>query len=607
MISIARERKNADEQKIIIEAQRIKIGKETVETQQLAAEADAELKKAEPALDAAQAAIAMLDKKYIAEIKSFNTPPPDVATVMNAVMIVLGKEPSWVVAKKELADSNFIKKVMEYDKENISQVILKKIEKYTRMDNFKPEHVTKISQAAGALCSWVRSLEDYSKALKVVAPKRAKKAFAEEQLRKKMAILEELEAEFQKLADKLAELENIYNTTIADMSKYKAELDALQVKIERGEKLVSGLAGEKTRWEATLIELDETYEQLIGDCILAAAFMSYCGPFPSEYRDTLILNWISCVEMHNIPFTRGFDFADFMAGAAQAREWQINGLPTDKFSTENGVFVTKGIRWSLNIDPQTQAMNWIKRTEGDSLVIADFKDASYIKKIEVGVQHGRQVLMCDVGEDMDPVLDNILMKSLIQVGKNSYVKVGDKELEYDKDFKLYITTRMPNPHYTPEVSTKVTVVNFTVKESGLEEQCLGIVVKAEQQQLENTKNEVIQKIATNKQTIIELEDKILRMLSESKVNLLEDVALIDTLQSSKETSDEVKQALEQAEITMKRINDTREMYRSCGRQASILFFVLNDLNKIDPMYQFSLDWYKALFMRSIEESKEQMF
>lgn len=85
---------------------------------------------------------------------------------------------------------------------------------------------------------------------------------------------------------------------------------------------------------------------------------------------------------------------------------------------------------------------------------------------------------------------------------------------------------------------------------------------------------------------------------------MENVELIDKLQSSKETSDDVKQALEQAEITMKKINDTREMYRSCGRQASILFFVLNDLNKIDPMYQFSLEWYKALFMRSIEDSRE---
>jgi dynein heavy chain len=61
------------------------------------------------------------------------------------------------------------------------------------------------------------------------------------------------------------------------------------------------------------------------------------------------------------------------------------------------------------------------------------------------------------------------MKSLIQIGRNTYVKVGDKELEYNPDFRLFITTRMPNPHYTPEVSTKVAVVNFTVKESGLEE------------------------------------------------------------------------------------------------------------------------------------------
>jgi len=58
---------------------------------------------------------------------------------------------------------------------------------------------------------------------------------------------------------------------------------------------------------------------------------------------------------------------------------------------------------------------------------------------------------------------------------------------------------------------------------------------------------------------------------------------------------------------MKKIDDTRETYRACGKQAAILYFVLNDLNKIDPMYQFSLDWYKALFMRSIEESREQMF
>ena len=86
----------------------------------------------------------------------------------------------------------------------------------------------------------------------------------------------------------LADLEAQYNSTTSLMKKLKEELDNLQVKIDRGDKLVSGLAGEKTRWEASLIILDEDFDQLVGNCILAAAFMSYCGPFPSDYRDTLI-------------------------------------------------------------------------------------------------------------------------------------------------------------------------------------------------------------------------------------------------------------------------------------------------------------------------------
>mmetsp|Transcript_20737 Transcript_20737/g.31918 ORF Transcript_20737/g.31918 Transcript_20737/m.31918 type:complete len:345 (-) Transcript_20737:3282-4316(-) len=322
MQDITKENKNAAAQQENIEVQRVKIEKEKEETLQLAADAEAELKKAEPALLSAQDALKGLDKRYIAEIKSFTSPPPDVATVMNAVMIVLQKEPSWTVVKKELADPNFVKKVMEFNPEkDISANTLKKIEKFTKMESFQPQYVSRVSLAAGALCQWVRSLEDYSKALKVVAPKRQKKAFAEEQLAKKIAFLEDLEAEFQQLADKLAELQLTHDKTLAEKDSYENELNNLEQKIERGDKLISGLAGEKTRWEATLIELDETYEKLVGDCILAAAFMSYCGPFPSEYRDSLISNWVSMIELHKIPFTSGFDFSVFMAGAAIARQW----------------------------------------------------------------------------------------------------------------------------------------------------------------------------------------------------------------------------------------------------------------------------------------------
>mmetsp|Transcript_11736 Transcript_11736/g.8183 ORF Transcript_11736/g.8183 Transcript_11736/m.8183 type:complete len:89 (-) Transcript_11736:2709-2975(-) len=88
---------------------------------------------------------------------------------------------------------------------------------------------------------------------------------------------------------------------------------------------------------------------------------------------------------------------------------------------------------------------------------------------------------------------------------------------------------MGNPVYPPEVTTKVAVVNFTVKESGLEEQCLGIIVRNEQPTLESSKNTVVEKIAYARKKIRDLEDDILRRLNESKTNLLEDVDLIAAL------------------------------------------------------------------------------
>lgn len=114
-------------------------------------------------------------------------------------------------------------------------------------------------------------------------------------------------------------------------------------------------------------------------------------------------------------------------------------------------------------------MNWIKKMEGPSLIIADVKNEKYLKEIEKSISLGQRVLMIDVGENLDPVLDNVLNKAITQNGRSFSIKFGDNEIEYNKNFKLYITTRMSNPHYTPEVSCKVTCVNFSVKESGLEE------------------------------------------------------------------------------------------------------------------------------------------
>lgn len=134
-------------------------------------------------------------------------------------------------------------------------------------------------------------------------------------------MLKQLTDEFDALMAKLNALEEEFQEAEMKKKRLQESLADLQVLIDRGDKLVQGLSGEKTRWEAQIIDLDDQFQKLIGDSILSAAFMSYCGPFPSEYRDELITNWIMMVQNNEIPYSNGFSFADFMADPSLQRKW----------------------------------------------------------------------------------------------------------------------------------------------------------------------------------------------------------------------------------------------------------------------------------------------
>jgi len=606
LVEIVQDKRVADEQEKQVNLEASRIAKEAEESDVIAKDCQAGLDQALPALQEAEDALNVLTKKDVSELKAYAKPPPLVELVLCGVMTVLKRPPTWEECKKQMGDASFLSKLTDFDKDLINDSLIKKIGKYTANPDFNGETIGKVSFAAKGLCMWVRAMEVYGVISKEVAPKRAKLKAAMDALAKKQAQLQMAKDQLAEVLAKVQALKDKYEESTGAKEKLQNELDDLELKLLRAEKLVTGLAGERSRWEASIDTFEEQIGKLPGDCVVAAAFMSYAGPFPSEYREQLVKHtWLAQVRQLSLPSSADFDFALFLANPSDVRDWNIQGLPADDFSTENGVMVTRGRRWPLMIDPQGQANKWIKKMEGNGkipLKIVDQQMHDFLRQIENSIQFGNPVLLQDVLEELDPVLEPVLAKNFIKKGNSIMIKLGDKELDYNPDFKLYITTKLSNPHYTPEVSTKATIVNFAVKEQGLEAQLLNTVVKKERPDLDKQKNELVVKVAQGKRTQAQLEDQILYMLSTATGSLLDNVELIEALDKSKTTWEEVNESLTVAEETSKKIETASAAYRPCSVRSSVLYFVLNDLSKVDPMYQFSLDAYNELFLLSIQKS-----
>jgi dynein heavy chain len=103
--------------------------------------------------------------------------------------------------------------------------------------------------------------------------------------------------------------------------------------------------------------------------------------------------------------------------------------------------------------------------------------------LELAIQFGKWVLLENIGEYIDPALEPILLQQKVKVGQNWTIKIGERSIPYNDSFKFFLTTTLPNPHYSPETSVKVTILNFSITPVGLEEQMLNLLILLEMPEL----------------------------------------------------------------------------------------------------------------------------
>ncbi|XP_052128978.1 dynein axonemal heavy chain 8-like [Frankliniella occidentalis] len=581
--------------------------------------ANERLEAARPALEAAENALLTIKATDIATVRKLAKPPYLITVIMDVVMVLFGRRldsvkpdherqfmmPSWSEALKVVADVNFLKRLQQFPKDMINEETIDLMGPYLNNPLYTFENAKTACGNVAGLLLWTVAMAQFYGINKEVLPLKAKVAVAEAKLETAKRKLAEAEAV---LAEKEKDL-NIQKERHAEAMAAKQvvqdQADQCSDKINLAQGLIGGLAGERIRWQEQLGLFWSEIQRNVGDVLLLTGFLSYAGPFNQEFRTVLQRDWLDELVQRRIPVSGNIKVTDCLADQATTSEWNLQGLPSDELSIQNGIIVTKASRFPLLIDPQGQGKVWIKNKEKDyDLQITSLNHKYFRNHLEDCLGLGRPLLIEDVLEELDPCLDNVLERNYIKIANSYKVKVGDKEVEVNTAFRLYITTKLPNPSYTPEISARTSIIDFAVNFKGLEDQLLGRVILGEKREMEMERINLVTGITENRRKIQNLESNLLLKLTTVQGSLVDDPSVMEMLNVTKNTAQEVQKKLAVADETEKKINAAREEYRPVATRGSVLYFLVVEMASVNCMYQTSLLQFLERFDISLERSQK---
>ncbi|MGL4948661.1 MAG: hypothetical protein ACRC42_04795, partial [Mycoplasma sp.] len=379
---------------------------------------------------------------------------------------------------------------------------------------FNPEQIGRTAQSIfNAICTLTEIFfinEDYMP-LKQAAEE------AEHQLKIAQETLKEVQeklSETRKIkAEKEAELEEAKKT----IDKLESKLKQCTTRLSNAHTLNSSLGNEKEDWKNKKESLKQFSVNIMGDIWISSGIISYWGAFPKSYREEIIEKWAKKIKDSSIPISYGLPeqnpnniMRKIIGDEMEIEAWKSQNLPNDNFSADNAIIMAQSRRYPWLIDPQNQALLWLvekikqeteilKKTQKkpkneDKSLIIKRKDgattAHYCIKTTMtpqlladvtgdAVQQGKQLIFENAGEVLPQNIASVYKKEFFDNSGQLSVRIGQKTCDVHDNFKFFIITQLPKPHYLPDVCVSLTLVNFTVTEEGLQDQMLNFLVEME--------------------------------------------------------------------------------------------------------------------------------
>ena len=601
--------REAEAGKAVAEALTVEIEKQNANISERKAVAERELQDAEPALRSAKESVSNIRRAQLDEIRALTRPPEKIQWTLEMVAIMIGEQDlNWTELRKVIRRDDFISIVANFDPSSLDVRAVSKVKSeylYNPRNLMDYDSVDRASKACGPLFLWAQSQIHYAEILTKIQPLR-------DEVADLSAKSKQLEAQQQNAIKQVSDLQNSileykleYASCVRSSESIRSEIEIVQKKVKRAEALMASLLREQERWQGASESYDRRKETLLGDALLGAAFLTYSGALDHRGRLQLLSQWAYSLQLLRVP-SQGIelDLVQYLSTPQQQMSWQSHGLPDDSISAQNALLMHRFQRFSFVIDPSGQATTFLRAKYASAKVSqCSARDKHFMKTLISAIRFG-SILFVQDAEVIDALLYPILNREVQRVSGRLILRIGSEEVDYSPQFSLFLITRNPKPQLTPDLRSRVTVVNFCITQSSLEAQSLEAILRSERPDLQERRIELLHLLTSQATKLRDLEEALLHKISAAPGAILDDDSVLLALERIKADAAHLTTEVLQTEVIIKDVKSSASVYEPMATAMAAVYFTLAALSRVFPVYQFSLPYFLKLLQEVLDAHRQ---
>ncbi|KAM5165175.1 dynein axonemal heavy chain 5-like [Mantella aurantiaca] len=411
-----------------------------------------------------------------------------------------------------------------------------------------------------------------------------------------------------------AEVDNLhieYDAAINQKYQLVEQLQSHEEKLQAAVDILDRLKMQEQTWRAKVHQNNS--DDLLTDCVLAAAYLTYCPALSVDGRVRITKQLFALCENSGLPLSQRMLLKDlplmqFLHTPIEIKTLEKKGLSTNPLALNNSCIfnnIMGSLSWILVCDPAGQAIEWMKGHLPEDIV--DVMHYDLQSEMDTSLTVGQSLLLtyCNIDAiPKDARFSQILQsKREFQQHKVPFkMMVGEHEVECHPGFRIYLHTTCTPERIPPEVASYCTILYFSQDRLGLTEQLLERFIQLEKPRLKEEHLLLKQECLDNMVILSGLEDKIIATL-QSHDSLLLNLSVTKKLGDLKLHHEEATEKLMKIVAAEDILLHAREGFREIAVRGAVMFDTARMLQQLNKMYDTSYKQLLELFDVSVAHSE----